>query len=638
MGAQFGKWNFGERATPSGYLDGVKKLLSLFGPDGHEEYHGRGLDLLYCSFETTEQDPKPQPWVFDSGEVLMWDGRLDKTRDLIREIGIPLPPTPSDIEIVAAAWSRWHQECLAKLIGDWALSLWNPRDRCLFLAADILATRHLYYAVEDDSVQWCSVPDPLVLLAEQHLSLDEEYLAGWLASFPAPHLTPFREIRRVPPASLVLVRPQGCTIRRYWEFDEHKKICYGRDAEYQEHFLDLFRQSVRRRLRSTSPILAELSGGMDSSSIVCIADQLSSASLSPGIDTVSYYNDSEPHWNERPWFTKVEVQRGRTGVHIDASAPTEPCETDDVCFPSRPGAGSGKSAVLDYMMRNGHRVLLSGIGGDEFLGGVPTPLPELEDLLARGRFLTLWRHLFAWALVQRRPWIHLLRDTALGFLPSGFRSRQRAHRLGSWLRPTFVQHQLRALSSYATRWRLFGPLPSFQENADALDGICRQLGCRDLTAGYPYERRYPFLDRDLLEFLFAIPREQLVRPGERRSLMRRALASIVPEEVLHRKRKAYVSRSPLTTAATQYAILSARKDRLAIGELGIVHPEKFLEALDAARQGRDVPVLSLLRAVSVEEWLDTLRARGLLDGCQISAHKPQESIRDVQSEPIHASV
>jgi asparagine synthase (glutamine-hydrolysing) len=566
----------------------------------------------------------------------MWDGRLDNGRKLIREIGASLSPNSPDIEIVAAAWSRWHQESLAKLIGDWALSLWNPRDRCLLLAADILATRHLCYAIDEDHVQWCSVPDPLVLLSEGRLSIDEEYLAGWLASFPAPNLTPFREIRRVPPASFVVIRPGSCTVSRYWDFDGRKRIRYAKDADYQEHFLELFRQSVRRRLRSTSPVLAELSGGMDSSSIVCIADHLTAASGGPRIDTVSYYNDSEPHWNERPWFTKVEAHRGKTGLHIDASAPSPICGDDDGWFPCRPGACSRKSPVLDYMMRNGHRVLLSGIGGDEFLGGVPTPLPELEDLLARGRFIDLWRQLFAWALVQRRPWIHLLRDTASGFLPARFRSQERVHQFGSWLDPGFVQRHIPALSSYGTRWRLFGLLPSFQENADALDGIRRQLGCKDMSTAYPYERRYPFLDRDLLEFLFSIPREQLVRPGERRSLMRRALKGIVPEEVLHRKRKAYVSRSPLTTAATQYAILSAQKNHLAIGELGIVHPGNFLEALDAAGQGKDVPVLSLLRAVSVEEWLDALHTRGLLDGFQVHARKPRESIRDTQPEPIHA--
>ena len=626
MGAQFGSWNFDGRATPSGYLDGVKRLLSLFGPDGHEQYHGRGLDLLCCTFETTEQNPSRQPWLLDSREVLMWDGRLDNGRELIREIGASLSPNSSDIEIVAAAWSRWHQESLAKLIGDWALSLWNPRDRCLLLAADILATRHLCYAIDEDYVQWCSVPDPLVLLSGRPLSLDEEYIAGWLASFPAPHLTPFREIRRVPPASIVLIRPGSCTIRRYWDFDASRTIRYAKDADYQVHFLELFQQSVRRRLRSTSPVLAELSGGMDSSSIVCIADQLTSASGSPRIDTVSYYNDSEPHWNERPWFERVEAQRGKTGLHIDVSAPFSSEANEDLWLPCRPGATrQTKNPVLDFMTRGGHRVLLSGIGGDEFLGGVPTPVPELEDLLSRGRLVSLSRKLLAWALVQRRPWIHLLRDAVIGFLPCAVIIRTRNRRAPSWVLPIFAKRQRRALQSYPTRWRYFGPLPSFQENVDAVETLRRQLSCTELTKSHPFEKRYPFLDRDLLEFLFAIPREQLVRPGERRSLMRRALRGIVPDEVLDRKRKAYVSANPLRTASTQFEKLSLNGSHTVVEMFEVASSVAFLEALNDARRGKQIPVVPLLRTVALEEWLRTLEGKGLLMGRSVFPSSPDVS-------------
>jgi len=276
-----------------------------------------------------------------------------------------------------------------------------------------------------------------------------------------------------------------------------------------------------------------------------------------------------------------------------------------------PGASTRRDTVLDYMMQNGHRVLLSGIGGDEFLGGVPSPLPELEDLLAEANVTTLYQRLFLWALALRRPFIHVLTGAAAGFLPCELLSPSRLRRFGSWLDQGFVTRQKQALTGYPKRLRLFGALPSFQENVDALDGIRRQLSCKGLSAGHPYERRYPCLDRDLLEFLFAIPREQLVRPGERRSLMRRALTGIVPKEILERRRKAYLIHSPLCLAERHFRELSEENREFATGALGIVEPELLLEALRAAGQGNAIPVVPLMRAVSLERWLRRLSAAGL---------------------------
>ena len=91
---------------------------------------------------------------------------------------------------------------------------------------------------------------------------------------------------------------------RHWDFDPAARIRYRTDSEYEEHFRVVFAESVRRRLRSDAPILAELSGGIDSSSIVCMADTIIArdADAFPRLDTLSYYNESEPHWNERPLF------------------------------------------------------------------------------------------------------------------------------------------------------------------------------------------------------------------------------------------------------------------------------------------------------------------------------------------------
>ena len=190
------------------------------------------------------------------------------------------------------------------------------------LAKDPIGTRHLYYSFDNNQVTWSTILDPLVRFAGKTFALNEEYIAGWFSMFPAAHLTPCVGIHSVPPSSFVLLRPGKHTVSKYWDFDPGKKIRYRTDAEYEEHFRTVFATAVQRRLRSDRPVLAELSGGRDSSSIVCMADTIIArgAADTPRLDTISYYDDSEPNWNERPYFTKVEEKRGRTGWHINVGA------------------------------------------------------------------------------------------------------------------------------------------------------------------------------------------------------------------------------------------------------------------------------------------------------------------------------
>ena len=107
-------------------------------------------------------------------------------------------------------------------------------------------------------------------------------------------------------ACLVRATSRSLQVKRYWEFNPAKAIRYRNDAEYEEHFRVVFENSVRQRLRADTPILAELSGGMDSSSIVCMADEINRKTErgTARVDTISYYDDSEPNWNERPYFRR----------------------------------------------------------------------------------------------------------------------------------------------------------------------------------------------------------------------------------------------------------------------------------------------------------------------------------------------
>ncbi len=620
MSVFFGRWNYDSASPAPGYLEKASQLLAPYGPDGEGRYSGGGVDIIYRAFHTTKESRREkQPHAAPSGAVIAWDGRLDNREELIGQLRGNLSIESTDVAIAAAAYEKWGTESFGKLMGDWALAIWNPRDQALILAKDFVGTRHLYYAIEKDQVTWSSILDPLVLLAGKPFALEEEYIAGWLAFFPATHLTPYVGIQAVPPSTFVRVSGGKQTVRKYWDFDPRKRIRYRTDAEYEEHFRSVFRESVRRRLRSDTPVLAELSGGMDSSSIVCMADKIIEEGFAetPRLDTVSYYDDREPNWNERPYFTKVEEKRGRTGCHIDVGSVNTAVvdfQSDRVlATPGNPVAASKASERFEMCIRSqGNRVLLRGVGGDEVLGGVPTPIPELADLFAMGQFKKLAQQVVSWAIVKRKPVLRLLCDVIRVFLPVAFVGLPQNQRPASWLKPEFVRRNRTVFHRNECRLRMIGRSPSFQENVHAFHTLCRQLSCSSLPLDPTYGRRYPYLDRDLLEFVFAIPREQLLRPGQRRSLMRRSLVGTVPDDILGRRRKAYVVRGICAGVLDRWPVFSEISHNMISASAGMIDSEAFRQALLSIPHGRDVPIVFVARTIAVEAWLRQLVRNDIL--------------------------
>ncbi len=607
MGVQFGSWNFNRDEQETLDLGALQTELAPYGPDAESHLREGGIDILVCHLrEVEDTSGKEQPFRIDAGRILTWDGRLDNRADLVRELAGAVHSSDSDVAIVAAAYRQWALACLPKLVGDWALSIWDSQEQELVLAKDFLGTRPLFYSVDEIRAQWSSVLDPLVLFAGRRFRLNREYLAGWFGLFPASHLTPYIGIHSVPPASYVVIRRNSVRVKEFSRFKVRPVLTYQRDADYEEHFRELFRQAVERRLRSPFPVMAELSGGMDSSSIVCMADSIlaTEALGTPRLETVTYYSPMEPNWNELPYVEKVEARRGRSGSRIEVGSDDAfHFDSDVTHFMATPGSlhSPGKSGqeFAQVLQKSGSRVLLSGIGGDEVLGGAPSPIPLLTDLVTTGRLRALAIQLLAWALVLRKPFFSLLVETLEPFC----RIVSSSVLVSPWLCPAFLDENSDAVHGYPHRTHLFGPRPSFQANMDTMEALRRQLASFPLSPKPAYRKSYPYLDRDLLEFLFSVPPDQLLRPGQRRSLMRRALAGIVPKELLHRKRKAFVIREPLAAIASQPARLREITKEMITGSLAIVDPRVFAATLDEVRSGGAVPLPSLLRTFGIERWL-----------------------------------
>lgn len=616
MNTHFGQLNFNPSREDDRWLERITSLFLRDAPEPPSVFSSGPVSILCRNFAPTKIET---PMALAHAPSIFWDGRLDNGRELLDELGVNRDVEADDSEIAALAFGRWRTNAFRKLIGDWSFVAWDPTDRSITLAKDPIGTRPLYYEFASNRLRWGTALEWLVEAAHSPLEINFEYVAGWLSSFPAAELTPFESIAAVPPSSFVRFVAGKNQVQRYWEFTPREQIQYLSDGEYDEHFRTLLEQSVRRRLRGPGPMLAELSGGMDSSSIVCMADTIATKTKPEALrlDTVSYFDDSEPSWNERPYFTKVEEKRGRAGAHIalDLAADLDTLFRVEE-FASTPAEcvrlSPRNRTITELANGHGYVGILSGTGGDEFTGGVPTGQPELADLLVAGRFLAFGTRLKVWALSQKRPCIHLFRETAGSFFPPSWTSTSQVSRLPTWLHSRFVTRYRQALDGYQHRLRVLGPRPSFQENLLALNVIRRQLACSHITSRVKLDKRYPYLDRDLLEFLFAVPRHRLIQPGRRRALMRRALAGIVPDEILMRKRKAFVTTAPRAAINARWDTVALFATEMMAEALGIVSSKALQQVLLDIRSGCDVPVQPVLRTLVFEKWLRIQVGQGLL--------------------------
>jgi len=595
----------------------LAEATSPYGIDGTETHCEGRIGMGFQAFHThCRSRLERQPGRHPLGNVLVLDGRVDNYRDLASRLEIQNEEV-ADSALVLEAFARWGVDCFSLLVGDWALALWSASDRILYLARDHAGTRTLYYSNQNGEFRWSTYLEAF-FVDRSSAELNREYIGRVLSSQRVGNLTPYKGIEIVPPAHVIAIREGQITVRPHWKWITETRIVYKADAEYDEHFRCLFRQAVERRRGGGAPVLAQLSGGMDSTSVVCMADEIALSRSRHGelVDTISYYDDTEPDWDERPYFTAVERHRRKSGIHLDCSAqaPTyEPLALPDRFYPYPVGDRVFLEIARRFEKELGprsYRVILSGIGGDELLGGVPAPLAELADYLRAGRLLKLISRSAEWCRVGRQPLVQMLVNTIL-FTRGVYSTPQADRAVPPWLTRELRQRCVGYLPHTQVCNKLLKARPSAINNGrvwwtilDTLpNAFPSLLGC--------YEYRYPFLDRNLVEFLHSVPREQLVSPGRRRLLMRRALKGIVPDEILERKRKAYMSHGPIVGLRNaQQKIRDLFASPLS-ADYGLIDRDRFLLAFENELTGNLQNMGEVARTISVELWLRSLRASNL---------------------------
>jgi asparagine synthase (glutamine-hydrolysing) len=620
MSAIGGIINFNGAPVDEELLTRLGQSLESYGPDGGLDVLRNSVGMVYRAFHTNlESRSEKQPLLNHDGCLLAWDGRLDNREELLTLLRDELRDDRSDSGIVMAAYSKWGAAFAQRIIGDFAFSLWDPRSRTLFLARDPVGARLLFYHANDERFIWSSRLESLLEMPDVKLEVDDEYVAGYLSTHPSQGLTPYKQIKAVPPAHLVSASDGRISLNRFWGLDPAKEIRYRTDQEYEEHFLHLFSEAIRSRLRADGPVWSDLSGGLDSSSIVCVADNVMKRRpvQASGLETVSAVFDESSKSDERKFIHLVEEQRGQEGHHFSERDHPLLAESGFEGPRSLPNPlelwAEYHKAVRKEMRLRGARVLLSGIGGDELLSASLDPSPELADLLVQFNFSDLNQRLQTWSLALKQPYLNvLLRHSVIPALPrrvqSLYKRRQRAKRL-SLLQPAFIKR-------YGLYDSLLGPkdifgfrLPSSRSQASAFLSVVDVISSGYLLAWDPIEITHPFTHRPLVEFLQAIPSTQWIRPGESRSLMRRALQAYLPPQIAKRKGKGSPAEATHRAVAREWPRLRELLRDTCVCARGYVNPIALNALIEEPNFQRSPEGLFVLRISYLELWLRDVEKR-----------------------------
>ncbi len=523
------------RPVDPGVLERVMARLSRRGPDGSAVLLAGHAALGHWHFWTTpEETGEHQPLKLgDFPFTIVFDGRLDNRSELLDSLKIPLQQTLSDAALALQAYAQWGEHCCEHFIGEYALVILDEHRGELLCARDALGDRTLFYAWHDTRLVVASEPWAVAGADGESPQLQEDAAAHYFALRPAGDgQTLFKGVYELLPAQVLCVSASGRRTWQSWQPDPSRKVRYKTDAEYAEHFRGLLESSVRRRMRAAAPAGILLSGGLDSTSVACLAARM----LAPQpLTTLSYVFDELTDCDERQYIAAVSEKWGIRSIQI-------PCDDawpyrDYQNWPRNPNQPEGnpyrllKERVYSRARAEGLRVLLTGGFGDHLYG---SGVNWLADLLADGHFLAAGRELGLYlryaglAGTWQSGCLQRLARALLDAIPGG-RHLHRRPAAPPWL----TDFSVGALSGAATG----GEQPAFERYANLLGPAAAISSSREAfnASRYGLELRHPYRDRDLVEFVLALPAYQLRHHGMNKYILRTAMQGILPEMIRTRR-------------------------------------------------------------------------------------------------------
>lgn len=570
MSAVTAIYYFDRKPLPAAAVEAMNDCLKHRGEDATGVWTDKNVGFGHRMRWTTEESlsEKLPRKSRNSPCVITCDARIDNRSELIPQLGFEgiNHKEISDSAVVLAAYEKWGKDCLPKLIGDFVFAVWNPQTKEIFCARDPLGVKHFYYYYEPNKIfALASEIKALFCLSEIPRELNEEHLGDYLVyNFEDKENTFFKQIKRLPATHAMLVGENNLRIWRYWKPEPKKEIRLRNHREYQEAFREKFTEAVACRTRSAFPVGSFLSGGLDSSSIVCVAaPHLANQSkplhsFSAVFPTVSKLDSRIDEMS----FMRSVIEKTGCQAHFVNCDDANPLKDIKKMMWHADHPLGVPNAYIDWEIfkkakRQGVRVLLSGIDGDST---VSHGYSDFTQFAKRGQW---WRMFNEARLLKknmpRRE--HSIRSLAVenglaNVLPANLDKVWRLLRLKKATKDVqkfdsaewrTVNRELKKKYKLEERKDFYVDL-SYPEKSTDIESHWNDLTCgvfafmlesyENIAQAHSIEARFPFFDRRLIEFCIALPPGQRIYKGWTRAIFRNAMSGTLPEDVRLRTTKA----------------------------------------------------------------------------------------------------
>ena len=493
------------------------------GPDGEGTYFSGPVGLAHRRLAIIDlSDEGRQPMANEDGSLwIVFNGEVYNYLELrgdLRALGHRFA-TATDTEVVLHAYEEWGRDCLHRFNGMWAFAIWDNRRRELFCARDRLGVKPLYYTLAGESFLFASEIKALLAHPAVGRRPNDRMLSTFLAWGVADHTgeTMYDGIFQLRPAHSIVVSAEGAgEPERYWDLSMNAAPGGADDDAAAGRVRDLLTDAVRLRLRSDVPVGTCLSGGIDSSTITFLINDLLRAehpeSVGDRQKTFSVCFD-DPRFDES---RHIDTVVAATEVASHRITPDTEGLWEDIgrllYMQDEPFASLSIYAQYCVMRLASDevKVVLDGQGADEQLAGyIAYQMPYVRGLLRQGRVLAALRE-------------------AVG-------GAQHHRSFFSWaIRQSLVRSERRGL--------LRGDAPEVLRYAGSLDEVlAREITASNLplllhwedrnSMAFSIEARVPFLDYRLVEYLAGLPLDQKIRGGVTKYVLRRAIRGLVPDAV-----------------------------------------------------------------------------------------------------------